>query len=189
MAPLSPCGPASSPTRLPPTFPHFSLWLASLPHSPCLSPPFLCLSPLSLAILPPHPPHTPGLFFTLLGPVSWLMPSPVLILNNDQIYQWGEKRCVCVLCLPVRAVGGRGALCRCPVLGDSHEPSLAPCSATKISGGTESWVLGSKELDFPTQSDYGQGKRRQGWDWMVERSRLLWKGALREARPDGGVEN
>lgn len=68
---------------------------------------------------------------------------------------------MCVLCLPARAVGGWGALCQCPVLGDSHEPSLATCNATKILGGTESWVLGCKELDFSTLLDYGQGKRRQ----------------------------
>lgn len=107
MAHLSPRGPASSsPTpRLPPTFPHFFLWLASLPLQPLplFSLPFLCLSPS----LPCNPaPHfLPGLFFTPLGPVSWLMPSPVLILNNYQIYQWGEKRRVRVV-LASGAVGG-----------------------------------------------------------------------------------
>lgn len=117
MAPLSPCGPVSFPTpRLPPTFPHFSLWLASLPLQPLplFSIPFLCLSP-SLPCSPaPHFLH--GLFFTPLGPVSWLMPSPVLILNNYQIYQWGEKRCVCVV-LASQSCGQMGCPLPAPTAG------------------------------------------------------------------------
>lgn len=89
-------------------------WLLC-PHSPCLSsPPFS----VSLPTFPGNPgPHSlPGLFFTPLSPVSWLMPSPVLILNNYQIYQWGERRHVRVVLasqscgptgcpLPVHSVG------------------------------------------------------------------------------------
>lgn len=79
---------------------HFSLsspsgWLLS-PHSPCLSSPSLfCASPSLPGDPVPHP--LLGLFFTPLSPVLWRMPFPVLILNNDQIYQWGERSCVRVV--------------------------------------------------------------------------------------------
>lgn len=97
VAPLSPCGPASSPTpSLPPTFPSL-LPLAgfSPPTAPASLPPFS----VSLPSLPRDPAlySLPGLFFTPLSPAPWLMPFPVLILNNYQIYQWGERSCVFVV--------------------------------------------------------------------------------------------
>lgn len=92
--------------------------LASLPPTPPLppSPPLsslFCVS-VPLPLLPLLPSPLPGLFFTPpQRPPPWLMPS--LVLDNYQIYQWGERNGVCCACF-LDWKGGKV----CPVLGDSH---------------------------------------------------------------------
>lgn len=145
---LSPRGPHRGPNPsedlLPPPSRDF-LWLASLP-APCL-----CLSPLFsvslfLALSSPRPPSSlPGLFFT--PPQPRLMPS--LVLDNYQIYQWGERSGVCVvLAFWTGDVGGMVSLVLAHVAGgvtQHQEFHLAPARKSQGLRVIKSWSFRCNE--------------------------------------------
>ena len=96
-----PLSPWPRPLKLSPaSLPLFPLWLASLPAPTPAPPRPLPLSSLSFVCVcsspSPHPCHpAPSLGSFLLPLTPWLTPS--LVLDNYQIYQWGQRSRVCVV--------------------------------------------------------------------------------------------
>lgn len=144
--PLSP-GPPPWPHPLK-VFPVPSLSLPLAGFSPCPLPlPFsslFCDSVPLLLLTPTSQPPPWALFYSpSTSPQLWLMPS--LVLDNYQIYQWGERSVCVVLAFWTGGVGGMVSLCWHRWLGDLcnqefHRPS------SEVSGSSNHGALEQRKV-------------------------------------------